>query len=473
LVFMPGSMANRIFNRLGEPGLPQTRIFKLPKRIVMKSMLKFALLTFYLLFSAGNLFSQGDVIQLESEARDQFEWYLRNTANRDVLVKSADLIDEAERMMGAFAVVRVFQTKAKIYYRVAELDLNPLIDGSVTGVEHKIRPHAALDAYKALRNCLTLLTDPYSIGETNFGIKTLMPLLMYEGLFAYDAAQYEDAYQMGLAGDEAFEGLIAAGLENSFDDGEVRKSLVFVGGAGALQTARFDEAYRLLKKAYDLGYKTASEYELYITVSMIFAYDQGLLIWEEACETFPDLYYDFLLAKINGAALAGRVGEAMLSWLEEAIKLDPQNSSLYLFRGGCYESLFNIAYNTPDGMDEAHKNFTAAVADYEKVLKMDPSNASAAYSAAAIRFNRVAMAGNINAQFPVPDEKYVKEFETYMMESLPYFMKAEKLNPNDVNVLSALQAIFEYRGEPKKAEDMKARLAVLDEGGKHEKPYFK
>jgi tetratricopeptide (TPR) repeat protein len=439
----------------------------------MKSILRSAIVGAILLFSAPSLFAQMDVIQLESEARDQFEWYLRNTANKDVLAKSADLIDEAERMMGAFAVVRVFQTKAKIYYRVAEHDLNPLIDGKTTGTGHKLRPQAALDAYKALRNCLSLLTDQYSIQETNFAIKTLMPLLMYEGLFAYEATQFEDAYAMGMAGDEAFEALISAGFETGFDDGEIRKSLIFVGGAGALQTARFEEAYRLLTKAYNLGYKTASEFEMLITVSMIYDYDRGVLLWEEACEAFPEVYYDFLLAKINGAALAGRVDEAMLSWLEEAIKIDPQNSSLYLFRGGCFESLFNIAYNTPDGLEEAHKKFTAALADYEKALKIDPSNSSAAYSAAAIRFNRASMAGNINAQFPVPDARYTEEFQTYMTESLIHFMKAEKLNPNDVNILAALQSIFEYQGDTRKAEDIKARLAILDEGGKLEKPYFK
>jgi hypothetical protein len=57
-------------------------------------------------------------------------------------------------------------------------------------------------------------------------------------------------------------------------------------------------------------------------------------------------------------------------------------------------------------------------------------------------------------------------------ESLPYFQKAEILNPNDMNTLVALSEIYARKDEYELAGEFKKRIEVVKGGGKNEKSYF-
>ena len=74
------------------------------------------------------------------------------------------------------------------------------------------------------------------------------------------------------------------------------------------------------------------------------------------------------------------------------------------------------------------------------------------------------------------DRKYAekeKEVNAMFERALPYFQKAESINPNDQNTLIALKEIFARKNDLEKSSDFKKRLETVQGGGKNPTSYFK
>jgi len=57
-------------------------------------------------------------------------------------------------------------------------------------------------------------------------------------------------------------------------------------------------------------------------------------------------------------------------------------------------------------------------------------------------------------------------------QSLPFFKKAESIDPNDIKTLIALHEIYSRKEVLVIAAEMKKRLEVVRGGGKNPSPYF-
>ncbi len=58
-------------------------------------------------------------------------------------------------------------------------------------------------------------------------------------------------------------------------------------------------------------------------------------------------------------------------------------------------------------------------------------------------------------------------------QSLPFFQKAEGINPNDINTLIALNEIYARKEEETLSAEFKKRLELVKGGGKNAASYFK
>jgi tetratricopeptide (TPR) repeat protein len=119
--------------------------------------------------------------------------------------------------------------------------------------------------------------------------------------------------------------------------------------------------------------------------------------------------------------------------LRNAIKDDPNNKVLHYFLG--YTNM------KMDDVEEAKKNFEASLKIDDKFFDAQLSLAKIYYSEAEKIKKQMASLGISDAdrkkKFDL-DKKYVEKLKV----ALPYWEKAEKLNPSDPEVLDALYVIY-------------------------------
>ncbi len=183
-----------------------------------------------------------------------------------------------------------------------------------------------------------------------------------------------------------------------------------------------------------------------------------------------------LFSEINYYLKANKL-EQLIDKLKQGIAQEPKNVSLVFTLGNVYD---NLSQRETDATKKGELE-KQAMTYYDKTLEMDSKNVDAIYSIGANFFNKAAaltkeLVGLSSDMSREGDRKYkAKEAEVNQAfdRALPYFQRAESINPNDRNTLIALKEIFSRKGELDKSAEFKKRLAKLEEGGKNDASYFK
>jgi len=138
--------------------------------------------------------------------------------------------------------------------------------------------------------------------------------------------------------------------------------------------------------------------------------------------------------------------------LENAIAKDPNNKLFHFYLGYVNSKL--------EKWDDAKKNFEAA-------LKIDPSYFEAQYYLAQVYFIDASKVRDElkNLGISAADKKRKVELDKIVVEKFntakPYWEKAEKLNPTDIDVLDKLSTIYYFLGEDDKVQRVQKRLKEL------------
>ena len=202
--------------------------------------------------------------------------------------------------------------------------------------------------------------------------------------------------------------------------------------------------------------------------------DEALAVLSAGRKKFPN-DSQMLFTEINYFLKIGKL-DILIDKLKEGIAKEPKNPSLYFTLGNVYD---NLGQKEPDSTKKAELE-TNAVQWYDKTLEVDPKYADAAYSKGAIFYNKAAkISVNMKAlesDFSKAGQKKYEALEKSMVEvfdkSLPYFQKAESLNPNDENTLTALKEIYAKKNDLNLSKEFKTRLETVKAGGKNTS-YFK
>jgi tetratricopeptide (TPR) repeat protein len=146
-----------------------------------------------------------------------------------------------------------------------------------------------------------------------------------------------------------------------------------------------------------------------------------------------------------------RIEEARAG-LEQAIKKEPDNKILHFYLGYVNSSLGNS---------------DAAVKSYEEALRIDPNYFDAQLLMAkemykpAEKIKREMASLGISAA----DRKKKLELDSQLVEklkvALPYWEKAEKMNPTEMEVLDALSSIYGDLGMTAQAQRIEQRYKEL------------
>lgn len=310
------------------------------------------------------------------------------------------------------------------------------------------------------------------------GLQALQGNISNEGIYAIQDGNYAESMTAFKTSVMAHEFLTANG-EASALDAEKLNDEKYYAGLSAILLKKFDVAEPMFLELYNAKYSDASLYDgLYKIYEAKGDMKTAGKYLAEGRAAFPE-ETSLLFTEINYYLTEGRLGE-LTGKLDEAIKKEPDNTSLYATLGQVFEQLYTQA--TEEGNEAAAKDyFNKAKAKYEEGLTKDPEAARLIYSLGAMIYNRGAA---MSQQLVELDSDYTKEgqkkYEALKAEvdaefdkALPYFQKAEMTEPGDLNTLIALKEMYARKSEYEVSNEFKTRIETIQEGGKVEKSYFK
>lgn len=179
--------------------------------------------------------------------------------------------------------------------------------------------------------------------------------------------------------------------------------------------------------------------------------EKALEATRRAKEKFPE-NPEFPKVEIGLLIELEKIEEAKAG-LEEAVVREPDNKTYHFYLGYVNSKLEN--------WDAAKKNF-------EQALRVDPSYFDAQYYLAQVY---LIDAGKImdqmkNLGLSAADKKKQAELDKVLVDkyriALPHWEKAEKLKPNDLDVLDRLRTIYYYLGDDANEKRVAAKLKTLN-----------
>ena len=151
--------------------------------------------------------------------------------------------------------------------------------------------------------------------------------------------------------------------------------------------------------------------------------------------------------------------------LKKAIAAEPTNVSVYNTLGSVYDQL-NQKERSADNTSKADEYFNNALDYYNQAIGIDPANFDAVYSQGALYYNKAAgmtaklneYANDFSSEGTKKYNKLKEEMDATFKSALPFFQKAETLNPSDTNTMIALKEIFARMCDFEKSNMYKEKL---------------
>ena len=169
----------------------------------------------------------------------------------------------------------------------------------------------------------------------------------------------------------------------------------------------------------------------------------------------------------------------LIEKLKAAIDKEPNNVSLYTVLGSVYDNLYQKMETAGDKV-KADEYFNAALDYYNRAIGKDAKNVDAVYSIGALYYNKAAVTTQkmnvLENDYSKEGLKKYKEMKDEVFaqfeKALPFFKRAESLDPNDTNTLIALKEIHAKKNDLEASKEFKRRLDVIQGGGKNDKAYY-
>lgn len=227
----------------------------------------------------------------------------------------------------------------------------------------------------------------------------------------------------------------------------------FYAGFVANALEDHDKALQNFEKYLEKGGTSSDAYSLMINTYSGAKDDKekALEVVREAKAKFPE-NPEFPKVEIGLLIDLEKTDEAK-SGLEEAVIREPDNQMYHFYLGYVNSKLEN--------WEEAKKNFTEA-------LRVDPSYFDAQYYLAQLYLIDASkiMDQLKNLGISAADKKKQAELDKQLVASykiaLPHWEKAEKLKPNDLDVLDRLRTIYYYLGDDANEKRVSAKLKALN-----------
>jgi tetratricopeptide (TPR) repeat protein len=337
----------------------------------------------------------------------------------------------------------------------------------------------ALTAFDAYKKAYELSVKKYEKVDAVKGITEVQPYLINIGVTKYEAKEFDKAFLSFKASVESHDILKENAQKSFLDDPKQLEDQVYFTGLIASLANRCADAVFFYERLYKSGTTNPAVYEGLYNCKIQLADEAGAaVVLEEGRKKFPE-DPALLFAEINAYLKAGKLTE-LTNRLEQAIKQEPDNVGLYVTLGNVYDNLYQGALKDKNSA-KSNEYFEMAKSNYSKALVKNPDYLDANYSLGALYFNKAAIrTQEMNALPEDFSSAGLKKMEVIKNEvialfdlALPYFQKAESIDPNDLNTLIALNEIYARKDDEVLSPEIKKRLDIVKGGGKNTGSYFK
>jgi len=415
-----------------------------------------------------------------SNARKAFTAFqLDNAANKAKLGDAVAAIAKAVTFEEANLTPDAWLKSGEIHAEVATqiVTTRQLGIGKVEDLPQVATPE--LTALEHYRKAMDLQVKPGDKKKTIKAMGILQNPLSNLGVFAYDEQKYDIAFKDFSSVLVIHDLLKSVGEPSSLDAEADYLNQKYISGLAAINAGNDAEAEKYFNELAAKNYDKPAIYEsLYNLKARQSSPEEAYPILEKARKQFPE-DLSLLFAEINHYLKLQRMDE-LIARLEKAIQMEPNNVSLYSVMGNVYDNLHQKETKEGGDLVKAEGFFGKSLEYFNKAIELDAKNVEALYSIGALYYNRAALTSQkMNALSEDYSKEGLKKFNDLKAEvfrqfdeSLPYFKKAEALNPNDVNTLIALKEIFAKKDQLDLSMEFKKRLETVQGGGKNEKSYF-
>lgn len=438
----------------------------------MKRIALFALMIFSLLAGAA---AQDDADRAYKKAKRALSAYnLDPSANADKLREARENIIIALGNATIQADPEAWILSGQIAIEEANKDLTAAVLNPNAKAAH---PRAALDGFEAFKEGLKRAEKRFHKKDAIKGINDIMGHLNNMSILGYQTENLQLAHSGFCAIVEAND-LIAQEGEKSPLDEKSYLDVMFSAAATCNQGGDAQLCLTFMEKLRAANYSNAYLYDMLYNTWIESDKDKAVSYLAEGRKKFPE-EVSLLFTEINHYLREGRLDE-LVGKLKMAIEKEPDNKSLYLTLGNVYDNLFQKSLEAKEE-EQGEAHFNAALSYYEKALELDPKYIDATYSVGALYYNRAAVyQQSLNAladdyskagiaRYDAMKAKQNAEFD----KALPYFQRAEQLDPNDLNTLIALKEIFARKNDATLSNEFKVRLENVQKGTPNTGSYFK
>ncbi|MGB3182332.1 MAG: tetratricopeptide repeat protein [Cyclobacteriaceae bacterium] len=343
---------------------------------------------------------------------------------KEELAEAKQLIGQAEQDSETGSEPQTFFVKGQIY--AAEAKQDPSNREAVT---------TAIESFNKVKE-MSDEKDKYH-GLADLQLNQLYTSHRNTGATAYQGEDLETAY------DE----FVMASMADPMDT-----TVVLFAGTAAHQLGNYDNAIEQYHRLIDMeGYNNtevfarlaALEYEVNENA------DDALEVLRRAQEIDPE-NQDLKTQEINILINTDKADEARTK-LQDAIKSDPENATMY----------YNLGF-----LNDELGNEEEAMAAYKKAIEIRPDYYDANFNVAVAYYNKAAdifkEANNLDLkEYQKKGPAMEKEAKSYMEKSLPYLEKTHELKPEELIVVETLQAVYTRLGMNDKAMEMKDKADAL------------
>lgn len=393
------------------------------------------------------------------------------SSNKAKLDEALELIEIATNSPETNGSFKTWNTRGEIYDAQAAIDFNQLI---IDQGHIPVHPEAAFEAVNSFQKAYELAEKKYEFKDALKGLSTAASKL---NIFANSFIQQKQY-------DKAFEALELVYTVNDFlkeegqdpvvSDEEIGNH-VFVMAFCAQLAGNREAAKKYYKQLYDAETQEATVYAQYFNLLNDEDAPNALEVLEKGRKLFPE-NTEILFAEINYYIRAEKF-DILEVKLKEAIEREPDNPSVYSALGNVYMNLFQQEFETNGETDLAKKYFDDALNYFNKSLELNPNQFDALYSIGSMYYNKAVILVKQANELPLSESKkydaLVAQSNELMNEALPYFKKAESINPNDTNTLIALKEIFARQNNFDLVKEFTTRLDNVKNGIENKESYFK
>lgn len=435
-------------------------------------MKKLFVTLFSFMIAAMSVHAQMEPSKALSKAGKALSSYnLDPSSNKAKLDEAIELIEIATNSPETNGSFKTWNTRGEIYDALASIDFNQLIIDPSHVPAH---PEAALTAVESFQKAYELAEKKYQFKEV---LSNMSSAALKLNIFANSYIQqqkYADAFQALEKVYQVNKFLKEQGKDPVVQDEEIQNH-IFVMAYCAQLAGNKEAAKKYYKELYEAGTAEPTVYAQYFNLLAEEGDSTAIDILNKGREMFPE-NTEILFAEINYYIREEKF-DILEVKLKQAIEREPENPSVYSALGNVYMNLFQQEFETNGESDLAKKYFEDALNYFNKSLELNPKQFDALYSIGSMYYNKAVILVKQANELPLSENKKYDELvaksNALMDQALPYFKRAESINPNDTNTLIALKEIFARKNDFDMVKEFSNRLENVKNGQQNAEPYFK